>query len=298
MGRNPSGALHSGVTSMVVSDTTRRVYVERMLGTGPPLARALLDLTDRISEILNTRSFDHAGYPPQHLERSEEALTAWLNDVRTRRRSGESAVFRLSDGINSDNVIYYEIDSASGHAAEYVWWSLEESPGSLSKMTSLVSHAAMSFGAHRGCVEDSKLLLLYRGARSYERAVSVVPAHLQKFVPVPPSLGQNASGLEMLVPQEFDRSRVPDAVWWINFWSPQMVATVGRDLILRAPWELCREEGEALMLAVTDEPLNVSEAKHLARLSEVCSQLRLRQLQEIHRFRDAAGLPGSALGGR
>jgi hypothetical protein len=271
---------------MVGVVATRRVYVERMLGTGPPLGGALLALTNVLRRIMNTGPFEYVGFPPQRIERSELAVTAWLEEVRARRRRGEAAVFRLSDGITSDNAIYYELDSAPGRTAEFVWWSLEETPPPLSVMISLVREAAKSFGGHRGCVEDTNLLLVYRGAQSYRRALSVVPAHLLEFLPVPPHFGENAGkNLEVLVPQEFDRRRVPDAVWWINFWSPELVATVGSEVILGAPWELCREaEGGGLLLAVVVEPLDLANPEHNNRLNEICRRLHLRELQEMHRY--------------
>ncbi|HBS68849.1 MAG TPA: hypothetical protein DEA79_06695, partial [Cyanobacteria bacterium UBA11153] len=87
----------------------------------------------------------------------------------------------------------------------------------------------------------------------------------------------------LLLRDEFDYRRVPDGVWWINFWDKIQVETIGLQRILTANWaQIIEQPKGALVLVATDEPTDVNNPEHLLRLGEIVSHLHLGELQEYH----------------
>lgn len=91
--------------------------------------------------------------------------------------------------------------------------------------------------------------------------------------------------LELLVPQEFDGHRVPDAVWWINFWDVVQVETVGVSRIRTAGFARVTEKPcGGMVLVSTREPTDPARPAHLPQPARIVEHLQLRTLQEAHRL--------------
>jgi hypothetical protein len=267
----------------------RRIYAERMKGAGPPLPEALLAVVAALRAGLGTGPMTYAGHPPRQIPLTPEALAEWLQDVHQRRRQGDPALFTLAAEPSpiSGATLTFEMDPWPENGVEWVWYPLPNTPlPPVDAMLELVAAIARGFGAHRGVVEDDVLMVRYRGARAAERARSLVPPHLRQYVPGPLPAPRTADTLpELLVPQEFDRRRVPDAVWWINVWDAVQVATVGLERILRAPWaRVARLPEGRLALAASESPPDPTNPGHLAQLARIVEALDLRALQEAHRL--------------
>ena len=268
----------------------RRIYAERMQGAGPPLPEALLAVARALETGLGTGPLTYAGVPPRQIALSPRALAAWLEELQHERRQGIPALVTLAadPSLSPGATLTYETEPWPKNAVEFVWCSLPTADLlPVDAMLDLAAAIRQGFGAHRAVVEDDMLIVLYRGARAAERARSVVPPHLKKYVPGPlPSTRNEAALPDLLVPQEFDRRRVPDAVWWINVWDAVQVATVGPERILDAPWARVAtlpEGGSAL--AATGLPTDPKNPDHLATLTRIIDALGLRALQEAHRLR-------------
>ena len=273
----------------------RRLYVERVSGAGPRLAEALLAVAELIRRGLQAGLLTYAGSPPRRIDLTVPALEAWLDEMRRQRSAGIPALMTLSAGpeMPAGATVTYEVEPWAGTRVEYLWCSVPDRvimPAD--GMLHLVAAMTTAFGAHMGAVQDDALMVRYRGARASQRALDALPEHLRPFVPVPSPEPASSGFPQLLVPQEFDRRLVPDAVWWINVWDAVQVATIGARTIRQAPWARITDLPDGgLALAATEQPASAGDPEHVARLRQIVEALGLRTLQEAHR------LPGTPRGG-
>jgi hypothetical protein len=87
------------------------------------------------------------------------------------------------------------------------------------------------------------------------------------------------------VPQEYDIRRVPPGIWWVNYWDPTQLQTVGEDRVRTAGWARLRPATRGgLLLAATEEPSDPADPDHVVKLRQLVADLRLRSLQEQYRL--------------
>jgi hypothetical protein len=251
-------------------------------------ARRLAATADAVAASLALERLVYAGEAPRRLDDADygHAVAAYLDEFRARRRRGEPAVFVLTDAPGGTASLFYDVEPAPGAATEYVWVPLDDRPGravvTLDAVVSLVVDIAESFSPSSAFVEDEGLLAAYRGRRAFERTQEALPEELREHIPAPPRAGENLP--DLLVPQEFDRHKVPSGIWWVNFWSDdQLEAVGGRRLVERAPWERLVETLDGLVLVATAEPTDPTQPDHAARLRELFAVIDLRAAQERHR---------------
>jgi hypothetical protein len=152
-------------------------------------------------------------------------------------------------------------------------------------LATLVRDVAEQFGATQAYVEDDVLLLRYFSRRATERARAATPPEFRDRIPDPPDLGGDVD-LDLLVVHDYDRLRVPAGVFWVNYWSAALIATLGQARVRAAGWARILESASgALVLVATDEPLDPQSQLHLDRLCAILDQLRLREAQESVRYR-------------
>ena len=152
-----------------------------------------------------------------------------------------------------------------------------------------IEQVCSKFGAFYGYVWDSLIDGLHgRSIREYELNLSTLPPEEKQFVPRPlPIQGVPDTLPPLLLRSEFDYTRVPDGVWWINFWSPQYIKTVGLDRIRTAGWHRVIEcPNECFLLVATQEPTDVRTAVHREKLEQIVKHLGLRDLQEYYKTKD------------
>lgn len=266
----------------------RRIYAERVAGAGPPLPEALLAVAAVLQRALGVGPMTRAGEPARQIAPTPQAVGAWLDEVRQRRRRGEPALFTLAADPSpaSAATLTYEVDPSPENALEWVWYPVPTTGAPpVDVLLDVVAAIRRAFGAHRAAVEDDLLMVLYRGRRAAERARQAVPPHLRQYVPDAPVLPGSPALPDLLVPQEYDRRRVPDAVWWVNGWDAVQVETVGRTRVLRAPWfRIIEQPDGGLALASSELPPDARNPDHRARLARLVEALDLRALQEAHRL--------------
>ncbi|GIM97440.1 hypothetical protein [Paractinoplanes toevensis] len=264
-----------------------RIYAERSKGAGPPPAEALVGVARELESRLGVGRFEYAGHPARRIFMRPAEVDTWLGQVRSDRRRGEAALFTLGTdpSLSAGAILTYEEEPWTVNAVEWVWCGLPH-PDPVTAMLDLVSAVAHRFGAHRAVVEDDDLLTRYRGARAAERARAQLPPELRRYVPDPPAADGGLPSL--LVPQEFDRRRVPDAVWWVNCWDAVQVATVGAARIRRAPWRHIVElPAGGMALAASENPPDPADPADLSRLAALVAALDLRAVQLEHRLPQA-----------
>jgi hypothetical protein len=264
----------------------RRFYAERMR-TSAPLATVAWPVAAAVADWQQSGPLRFVGEPPEAAA-DEAAVVAAFERAETRRRSGVPELLVLADAVSSPRrSVFFDREPGAGGDVEYVWFSLAAADDDpelrLEPLLDLTQGILAAFGAHRACVEDEELLGSYRGASAAARARAAMPPELAELAAFPEPEHPDALP-SLLVPQEFDRRRVPDAVWWINGWDRVQVETVGRDRVLAAPWHRLVELGDGgIVAAATARPPRLTDEDDRGRLGELCEALSLRELQERHR---------------
>lgn len=266
----------------------RRVVAERVAGGPVPVPEAFLAVAEALAAWRGTGPLFFAGDPPRRIELSVASLRAYVEHVDAERARGRAEILCLADRPDDPELTLFLAEEAmSFGTVERFWASLpaDAGPGQIgaaSAVGRLVADVGARCGAYRACVEDERLLMLYRGRRATERARENLPDELRALVPEPPAAEGPARVIpSLLVPQEFDVRRVADAVWWINYWDAALVETAGRARVNSAGWARVEElPGGALSLTATDEPTDPEDPGHAETLARIVSHLGLRELQE------------------
>lgn len=268
----------------------RRITAERLSDSGLMLVDALIGAARVLQRHGVCSPLRYADDPPRRIELTNGAITDYLSDVLADRKRGVPTVFRLSgDPADKGSALFLEFESTSAGSAEMIWITLPrefvETTDAAECLSQAIADLSSAYGAYHAAAEDEQLMQLYRGARAAERARSAVPPELRQFIPDSPAPIGAVRFPSLLVPQEFDRRRVPDAVWWINFWDRVQVETIGRSKIRTAPFtRIIDQPSGALVLIATDEAIDVANCAHLNRLARIVEHLDLRGLQEDARF--------------
>jgi hypothetical protein len=229
--------------------------------------------------------FRYAGDPPRPIEPAAFAIADYIAQVRQDRARFVPAVFRLSSEPAAGPAIFLDFDTTLSGPVDVIWVSLPnsflEAAGATETLVELHSEMCVRFGAYHGALEDELLMHLYRGRRASERARSAVPPELRRFVPGPPIPPAANTFPSLLVPQEFDRRKVPDAVWWMNFWDAVQVETVQLSRVETAGFaRVVPQPSGALFLLASEHAIDPNSPSDLQHLSHIVEHLELRRLQE------------------
>jgi hypothetical protein len=259
----------------------RRLLVERAGGNDQALSAAVVAAARLLEREQVMSRIAYAGDPRRTFTLNHETVAAHLSAVRADRARQIPAVFRLAD--DREHALFVDFDLADGEKIDTLWFSLPVTEAlTLDRWGRIVTEISRLFSAYHAAIEDERLLVLYRGRRAAERAHEALPPALRQYVPDPASAG-GATLPGLLVAQEFDRRRVPDAVWWINFWDALQVSTVGDARIRAAGFaRIDAEPDGGMTLVATDEPSDPANPAHVERLAHIIESLHLRQLQESH----------------
>jgi hypothetical protein len=211
-----------------------------------------------------------------------DAVAKHLAAIQQQRDHYTASVIRFGSTDNLAPALFVDFDRSVTGSITQAWVSLrqgDESSIVASRLTQVLIDVSVAFGAYRGVIEDELLMQLYRGPRAAERARDAVPEDLRRYVPEPVELQTGPPTL--LVPQEFDRRRVPDAVWWINYWDSVQVEELGWTAIQDAGFaSIERQPSGAAVLTATEAPLDPTNPEHLSQLARIVTRLQLRARQE------------------
>ncbi len=271
-----------------------RAYCERRSTSGVPLPAAATALANVLPGLLSvaplawdvgTIDEGHAAIPVVVDESTMSALLDRLRDhaipclLANRPRSWD-LLLAIQESV-VEAIQYANLSSPALARGQR---------GGAERLMRLVTEMGLTFGAHVAYVEDLALTDLYSGRRAAQRTLSGLPAEvLEALTPEsiaeltdpPPLPGVAGSLPELLVPDEFDRERVPRAVYWINWWPVKMVATIGRENVLGADWAIVQEHDDgAMTLAATHDPPDLGRSEDLHRLTSIVERLDLRAIQD------------------
>lgn len=269
-----------------------RLIAERAIAPRRPVEDDALAVADLVATTLGRPQLTwHVGPEPPHELRPEDAAA----DLRAGRDAGVPAL--LADHPTDWDLLLAAQESPVD-GVQYLDLAL---PGSRAPqwlpvipMMRLVRAVAEQFAAAVAVTEDSALQRAFLRDRP-ERLVAARLEELGQTAPVPPS--PQPSGLvhgvlpELRHPVEFERTAVPHAVYWVNWWSADVVAALGADRVRSAGWAHVDEAPDGSVTAATgDAPPDLGDPDQMARLAEVVDRLGLRAAQD-RRPTDRA-LPG------
>jgi hypothetical protein len=160
--------------------------------------------------------------------------------------------------------------------------------GGLFSFADLMKYIGLSvdtFEAASAAVHDSRLLELIASGYSREMAKQQLPRSEHKYLPVaeiekvtPPQLVRRLS--HYAHPMSFDATKIPQAVFWINYWDHTLVKSVGEDRIRAAPWGfIAHHPRGGLLLATQREEFDALNVDHLERIARIADALDLYSLQ-------------------
>ncbi|MFF0284440.1 hypothetical protein ACFYSW_29585 [Rhodococcus aetherivorans] len=260
-----------------------RLAADRLSSGLSDLARTTVRAAQVLIDVGLVASEDwRAGMPPgRAIELTVEAVAAFLVEVQAARQNGVPAIAALASG-DALLVLSEEASPAGGVETLSVTFAMRE-PAPI-EILSMLTRVCEEFGAFHGQVEDDRLLMMYTSERAAQRAWEATPPELRQFLPGPEEMPE-VTVPRLLIPQEYDRRRVPSGVWWVNYWDAEQVETVGRERTLTAGWaEILRAPAGALALLATKEPLNPLRADHAEQLSRLIRAIGLGELQEQFRY--------------
>ncbi|HWU85740.1 MAG TPA: hypothetical protein VN253_00590 [Kofleriaceae bacterium] len=138
------------------------------------------------------------------------------------------------------------------------------------QLVELVALAAAAFSAEVAWLASFELLAAVRSATSGGvNDIGVPAAAFARFTTLQPH-GQ------------IDSAAVPEAVGWVNVWSPAVVDAIGRARVTAAPWQLRREvDGGWLLIATTEVP-DRAHADAMARVAEIVEAIDLAGAHRRH----------------
>jgi len=272
--------------------TFRRFVIQRIAETESSTLEALLNVIHSLADWQPQWQLRFAGDPPRPVKADEEDVGTYLREIQRAWSQGIPTIFRLADKEEDPQLaLYYGVEPMPSFHVEYIWFSLPDSLSGrafhIEQLIDLMASLCQGFQAYHGYIEDESLLMSYRGKRGYERALENTPSELHQFVPSPDFLDA-VSGLvpSLLMPQEFNCRRVPEAVWWLNFWDEIQVSTVTIDRMRSAPWfRLVELPRNRCVLAATGEPVDLSIPDHMTLLREIIEHIGLVRLQHQYRYK-------------
>jgi hypothetical protein len=268
----------------------RTVVIQRLTRTEQSLARTILRITTILSESFELPPLCCNDQPSRTTEMTESGISAMLAEIDAINRKKEvpSSFFSLCDSHRKTKITFgYGAPHYSPNysAGETITFSRPKE-SSLEMLLTAFQGTCLEFGAFYGYMENFTLKQLHkRGIRAYEKAVASIPPGETRFYIEPESYPGVTDILpELLLSSEFDYSRVPDGIWWINYWSSAQVEAVGRDRILSAGWfQTIELDNGGMILVATEEQTDVTNTEHMETLKRITEAIDLRGVQEQYR---------------
>lgn len=85
---------------------------------------------------------------------------------------------------------------------------------------------------------------------------------------------------KVMEPGLFDPLKIPEAVYWINYWNAAQVSLIGEDKIRKAPFEIIEKQGDGgYVLVLQKEDFDAHNTAHLEKLAAIHDYFNLYDLQ-------------------
>lgn len=160
--------------------------------------------------------------------------------------------------------------------------------GGLFTFPDLIKYTALcaeGFDAATAAIHDSRLFELVSFGYTSEMSKRQLPPSEHKYIPVPDIVKVTPTELVRRLsrvrhPSSFDLTRIPPAVFWINYWSAQQVKAVGESRVRSAPWEFIAPHPRGgLLLATQKKQLDALNPNDLERIAKIVDAVDLWSVQ-------------------
>lgn len=280
--------------------------------TDPPLWHRALNLLRRsdratpreIAELvrasnsfsaLTTFRVRSTGTRFQDFEPSEDAVEKVFEEISEKASRGLDLPFILgTDRKNPALTLSYHRDTIAARGAyDRVQIDFDLSrplvgEGGLFTFPDLMKYTALcveGFDAATAAIHDSRLLELVSFGYTSEMSKRQLPPSEHKYIPIPDIVKITPTELVQRLshvhhPSSFDLTKIPPAVFWINYWNAQQVKAVGESRVRSAPWEFIAPHARGgLLLATQKKQLDARDPDDLERIARIADAISLWSVQ-------------------
>jgi hypothetical protein len=251
---------------------------------GLPLYKVLPFIVDILSSCFSVPALKFAGYPETtEISLTEEGFIEYLSLLKS---NPDKSFLLLDCDQNPQLVLGIGVNGIEIQGEDFIQIESIEFPvglqqiqrvSSLENMLESVGKICGFFDSYYGYAWDEELATLFqRGSRmknqySPENRIGEEKLYLGNSLDILPSL---------LLSHEFDIFKVPNGIWWINYFSKLQVETLGRKRIEHADWAGISDlNNGAIICILTEEQTKVSNPEHLLKLQQVTNHLDLQSVQ-------------------
>jgi hypothetical protein len=267
------------------------VVIQRLVDPSQSLAQVTLRIAQILSEVFSTSPLCYTDVSPRKIEMTEDGILGLLAEIDAFNRTKEiqPLTFGLRESHGKTKLVFYsrEIQYRPSYSSGETISFSRPKGSSLEMLLAAFQEICPEIGAFYGYTTNHTLSQLHnRQVRAYEKAVASIPPGETRFYIEPESYPGVTDILpELLLSSEFDYSRVPDGIWWINYWSSAQVEAVGRDRILSAGWfQTIELSNGGMILVATEEQTDVTNTEHMETLKRITEAIDLRGVQEQYRI--------------
>ncbi len=256
---------------------------KRLKGSTPPLGRVLPNIARLLSQWQSVSPLSYAGSPPVPIELNEAGISQYLQNKANAIGFPQGFVLSSGDRRSDLKLSIYTDDFSQIESIEFpLPYASQENFLHVDIFSELVGQICTQFNAYHGYVRDDSIARLHGQARRYfDRQFDRVPPDLNQTIPPTPRLGDREILPYLMLESEFDNRRVPNGIWWVNFWDGTQVQTVGKERVKTAPWTAQKEFNDgAMVLVATASPTDVRDRAHLAKLEAIARYLQLSRIQQ------------------
>jgi hypothetical protein len=248
----------------------------------------LLSILQMLSDELVVPELNYVNARPSRIiSLDEDSIRAYLQEIDDLNADEKwtACMFSCRTGSGHFHVCISKIDGLEW-IEEEIQFSFPNKTN-LEKIPNVFSKVCVLFNANFGYTFNFLLAGLHgRAWRGYEQALRKHPIEEHQFF-LPPELpiGVEDTLPSLLLGSEFDRLKVPNGIYWLNYWNPVQIENLGRDRVLSAGWEqIIPHENGALTLVTTREPTSVLNSDHLQKIGAIVNHLDLCQVQQRFQY--------------
>jgi len=264
---------------------------------GNDVVRRLAELV-QASALHGSKSAFHVralGMRFQDFDGSAKSIERALEEGREATRADRDLPFVLSTARNDPALVlsYFRDPMALRGSYDRVEINFNLSrpligDGGLMTFAGLMKYVALcveGFDADTAAVHDSHLFQIVGSAYTRQMSMRNLPRSQHRYIPVAEIVERTPVDLvkrlsHVMHPTSFDLTKIPPAVYWINYWSAKQVKTLGEDRVRGAGWGFLVEHPRGgLLLASQREEFDALNRDHLENLARIADRLDLYSVQ-------------------
>ena len=261
------------------------------------LYKALPSIIEILCKCFSIRRLNFAGYPEmQPISLTEEGLLSYMTWLKSQP---EKSFVLLDDDQNPRFVLAIGINGIEVQGKELIKIERLEFPlrlqqikkiESIDNALKLIGEVCYIFNACCGYAWDEEISPVFqrrkRMWKQHEEKSSKLNLLDNSSINFSDTLDFDTLPA-LLLRHEFNVFRVPDGIWWINYFNQSQIGTLGEGQVKSAPWfRMIELHDKAIICMSTEEPTTPSNPNHLIKLRQIVEHLNLPTLQEKFKYKD------------